>query len=87
MIDAKKLSKKILTEDNPLSHDTWKLLKNYRDAVWNLELASSRYAIPLKSNTVAALRNFWIPFTWQAQMSAVRNLIITPEALSEATKC
>lgn len=26
-------------EENPLYHDTWKLLKNYRDAVWNLELA------------------------------------------------
>lgn len=26
-------------EKNPLFHDTWKLLKNYRDAVWNLELA------------------------------------------------
>ena len=25
--------------ENPLFHDTWKLLKNYRDAVWNLELA------------------------------------------------
>jgi hypothetical protein len=25
--------------DGPLYHDTWKLLKNYRDAVWNLELA------------------------------------------------
>ena len=26
-------------QENPLFHDTWKLLKNYRDAVWNLELA------------------------------------------------
>lgn len=26
-------------QDNPLFHDTWKLLKNYRDVVWNLELA------------------------------------------------
>lgn len=26
-------------QENPLYHDTWKLLKNYRDAVWNLELA------------------------------------------------
>ena len=25
--------------DNGLYHDTWKLLQNYRDAVWNLELA------------------------------------------------
>ena len=26
-------------QGNPLFHDTWKRLKNYRDAVWNLELA------------------------------------------------
>lgn len=33
-------NKNIPTQDeNPLFHDTWKLLKNYRDAVWNLELA------------------------------------------------
>ncbi len=33
-------NKNISTEqENPLFHDTWKLLKNYRDAVWNLELA------------------------------------------------
>ena len=25
--------------DNPLFHDTWKLLKKYRDVVWNLELS------------------------------------------------
>lgn len=29
----------ISEQSNPLFHDTWKLLKNYRDAVWNLELA------------------------------------------------
>ena len=26
-------------QEDPLFHDTWMLLKNYRDAVWNLELA------------------------------------------------
>lgn len=26
-------------QENPIYHDTWTLLKNYRDAVWNLELA------------------------------------------------
>ena len=25
-------------QNNPIYHDTLKLLKNYRDAVWNLEL-------------------------------------------------
>lgn len=28
--------------DNPLYHDTWKLLKNYRDVVWSLELSVSQ---------------------------------------------
>lgn len=35
----KKLVNTPSVEENPLFHDTWKLLKNYRDAVWNLELA------------------------------------------------
>lgn len=26
-------------EEHPFYHDTWKLLKNYRDVAWNLELA------------------------------------------------
>ena len=25
--------------DNPLYHDTWKLLKKYRDVTWSLELS------------------------------------------------
>ena len=41
---VKKMSKNRIentpsVEENPLFHNTWKLLKNYRDAVWNLELA------------------------------------------------
>lgn len=27
------------TKDDPLYHDTWKLLKKYRDVVWSLELS------------------------------------------------
>ena len=38
-MNKKKLSNTPSIEENPLFHDTWKLLKNYRDAVWNLELA------------------------------------------------
>ena len=30
--------KKTVT-DNPLYHDTWRLLKKYRDVVWSLELS------------------------------------------------
>lgn len=28
-----------VNQESPMYHDTWKLLKSYRDAVWNLELA------------------------------------------------
>ena len=33
----KKFDEKNVAE-NPLYHDTWKLLKKYRDVVWSLEL-------------------------------------------------
>ena len=29
----------MLTVEEPLYHDTWKLLKKYRDVVWSLELS------------------------------------------------
>ena len=32
-------NKEIDVMDNPLYHDTWKLLKKYRDVVWSLELS------------------------------------------------
>ena len=35
---AKKSSKSSMQED-PRYHDTWKLLKKYRDVVWSLELS------------------------------------------------
>lgn len=38
-MNNKKLENTPSEQENPLFHDTWKLLKNYRDAVWNLELA------------------------------------------------
>ena len=34
----KKFVEKDVTE-NPLYHDTWKLLKKYRDVVWSLEIS------------------------------------------------
>ena len=37
-MSKKELANTPSAEENPLFHDTWKLLKNYRDAVWNLEL-------------------------------------------------
>lgn len=39
MADNRKKQNIPSEQENPLFHDTWKLLKNYRDAVWNLEPA------------------------------------------------
>lgn len=35
---TKKMEKAL--EEHPFYHDTWKLLKNYRDVAWNLELSN-----------------------------------------------
>lgn len=35
----KKKQDKMSIAENPLYHDTWKLLKKYRDVVWSLELS------------------------------------------------
>jgi len=35
----KKKNEVIDVTENPLYHDTWKLLKKYRDVVWSLELS------------------------------------------------
>ena len=50
---AKKSSKSSMQED-PRYHDTWKLLKKYRDVVWSLELSvqqiKSQFQIEYGSN-------------------------------------
>ena len=35
----KRIKNEIFVEDNEHYHDTWKLLENYRDVVWSLELS------------------------------------------------
>ena len=35
----KKNQEEMNITENPLYHDTWKLLKKYRDVVWSLELS------------------------------------------------
>lgn len=51
-------------EENPLYHDTWTLLKNYRDAVWSLELsvnqAKARFQIEFGSSIEDFLESVYI---------------------------
>ena len=39
MMKKKKMPIEMDVTDNPVYHDTWKLLKKYRDVVWSLELS------------------------------------------------
>lgn len=37
-----KTKKELDVSENPLYHDTWTLLRKYRDVVWSLELSVQR---------------------------------------------
>ena len=52
--------------ENPLYHDTWKLLKKYRDVVWSLEISVQHVRAKFEIE-YGTSRNFWIPSTWPAQ--------------------
>lgn len=45
-------------QENPLFHDTWRLLKNYRDAVWNLELAVQQVRNSFKIEFESSIEEF-----------------------------
>ncbi len=45
---AKKKMEYKVTED-PRYHNTWKLLKKYRDVVWSLELSVQQFKTWMKS--------------------------------------
>ena len=52
--------------ENPLYHDTWKLLKNTVMWCGAWKFLSSMCGPSLRSNTEHPLRNFWIPSIWPA---------------------
>ena len=77
----KKVERKV-TED-PRYHNTWKLLKKYRDVVWSLEPSIQQF----RSSMIPASRTSWSPSIWPARIWAARTLSTRPGALSAATKC
>ncbi len=54
---ARKMHEKRPEEDNRY-HDTWKLLKKYRDVTWSLEVSVRQVKISFASTTIAALKIF-----------------------------
>ena len=54
----KKGQQPVNPEDHPLYHNTWKLLKNYRDVVWSLELAVHQVRIDFETEFGEGIENF-----------------------------
>ena len=60
----KKNQEEMNIADNPLYHDTWKLLKKYWDVVWSLELSvqqvRSRFEIEYESSIEDFLESVYV---------------------------
>ena len=80
----KKKNEMIDITENPLYHNTWKLLKKYRDA-WNFPF--NRSAIGLKLSTAAPSRNFSIPSILLELICLAQILNTMLSALSAAIRC
>ena len=60
----KKNQEEMNIADNPLYHDTWKLLKKYRDVMWSLELSvqqiRNRFEIEYRSSIEDFLESVYV---------------------------
>ena len=79
---AKKMREKC-SEEDVRYHDTWKLLKKYRDVTWSLEVSVRQVKNQFRIDYDCSIEDFlWLEQTWVEPSSK-----ITPSVLSAATKC
>ena len=75
-----------VTED-PHYHDTWTLLRKYRDVVWSLEVSVRQVRNRFRIDYGKTTRIFWNPSIWPVQISPARSWSIRRSASSRAIKC
>lgn len=73
--------------DNPLYHDTWMLLRKYRDVVWSLELSVQQVRRQFQIEYGSSIEEFWNRSMWPVSPLKGHRLRITPAASSAATRC
>ena len=66
--------------DNPLYHDTWKLLKKYRDVVWSLELSVQHVRTKFEIEYGTSIEDF-------LDSVYLAGADLAGSALNAATKC
>lgn len=59
-------------EEDARYHDTWRLLKKYRDVTWSLELSIRQVKNQFRIDYDCSIEDFWSPSIWQARISAAR---------------
>lgn len=68
-------------------HDTYLLLKKYRDVVWGLELSVQQVKRRFQMEVGSSIKDFWTPSTLPAWIFRITALKNRPEALKKAIKC
>ena len=77
----KKTAQEPKVTDNPLYHDTWVLLRKYRDVVWSLELSVQQVRRQFQIEYGSSIEEFLV------SPLRVQRLRIMPAASSAVTKC
>ena len=85
-MNNKKLGNTPSEQENPLFHDTWKLLKNYRDAVWNLELAVQQVRSTFEIEYGSSIEEF-LDSIYLVQISVERSWRIMQRVSNAVIKC
>ena len=83
----KKIAQEPKVTDNPLYHDTWMLLRKYRDVVWSLELSVQQVRRQFQIEYGSSIEEFLESLYVAGVTFEARRLRIMPAVLSGATRC
>lgn len=76
----KKFDEKNVAE-NPLYHDTWKLLKKYRDVVWSLELSVQHVRTKFEIEYGTSIEDFLDSvYLAGADLAGSDNIVLSPRS-------
>ena len=73
--------------ENPLYHDTWRLLRKYRDVVWSLELSVQQVRRQFQTEFGSSIEDFLESIYLAGVISSIPVSRSTPGASNAAIRC
>ena len=73
--------------ENPLYHDTWMLLRKYRDVVWGLELSVQQVRRQFQTEFGSSIEDFLESIYLAGVISSIPVSRSTPGASNAAIRC